>query len=165
MKIAIISSAASTIEASNVLKASQIVAYLQEKDDIEIATGGSHGVPGLIVQKAKSAGIKTMAYSPDEDKNGHAARHDSLDVRFFDEVTYLKGFTMRSLAMLQASDGVLVLNGRMGTLSEFTIALEEGKRVGVVTSTGGIADQLDRERFLRKAVFQRRLQKSDRLAH
>jgi predicted Rossmann-fold nucleotide-binding protein len=45
--------------------------------------------------------------------------------------------------MIQSADGVLLLNGRVGTLSEFTIALEEGKKVGVITNSGGIADHLE----------------------
>ncbi len=45
--------------------------------------------------------------------------------------------------MIKESDCVLMLNGRLGTLSEFTIALEEGKRVGIITNTGGISDHVE----------------------
>ncbi|MFA6414447.1 MAG: hypothetical protein WC217_01745 [Candidatus Paceibacterota bacterium] len=143
MKIAIISSASHVISESNVLKATAITSYLHQIGTIEIMTGGSHGLPGLIVQKAKAVGIKTVAYSPDENKDLHASRHDNLSLQYFDEVNHFRGFTQRTLAMFQVADGILVLNGRMGTLSEFSIALEEGKRVGVVTNTGGIADHLE----------------------
>ncbi len=39
---------------------------------------------------------------------------------------------MRSLAMIKESDCVLMLNGRLRTLSEFTIALEEGKELALL---------------------------------
>lgn len=143
MKIALISSASHTISESNVLRAEAIASYLHKVGNIEVMTGGSQGIPGLIVQKAKAAGMKTTAYSPDENKDLHASRHDNLDLQYFDEVNHFRGFTERTLAMFQKADGILVLNGRMGTLSEFTIALEEGKRVGVITGTGGIADHLE----------------------
>lgn len=143
MKIAIISSASQIIDESNIAKITAITNYVHQLGNIEIMTGGSQGIPGLIVQKAKAAGMKTTAYSPDENKDLHASRHDNLDLQYFDEVNHFRGFTERTLAMFQDADGILVLNGRMGTLSEFTIALEEGKRVGVVTNTGGIADHLE----------------------
>jgi hypothetical protein len=34
--------------------------------------------------------------------------------------------------------------GGMGTLNEFTIAVDEGKVVGVLGGTGGIADEIER---------------------
>jgi uncharacterized protein (TIGR00725 family) len=142
MKIAIISSANSLITKENKEKASQIVKSLSLIEQLEILTGGSLGLPGFIVEKARALGIKTVCYSPDGDSSSHQKRFDNQDLKHFDEVNHHKGFTLRSLIMLQEADAVLVLNGRMGTLSEFTVALEEGKRVGVVTNTGGIADEL-----------------------
>jgi predicted Rossmann-fold nucleotide-binding protein len=55
--------------------------------------------------------------------------------------------------MFNEADSILVLNGRMGTLSEFTIALEEGKRIGVITNTGGIADHLKKIMILANKDF------------
>ena len=68
---------------------------------------------------------------------------DNLELSHFTEHNFVPGFTARSLAMLNSVDGVLVLNGRMGTLSEYAIALEEGIPTAVVTSTGGIAQHLE----------------------
>ena len=45
--------------------------------------------------------------------------------------------------MIKSVNGVLVINGRIGTLSEFTIALEEGLNIGVIKGTGGIVDHLE----------------------
>lgn len=45
--------------------------------------------------------------------------------------------------MIHDADAVILMNGRIGTLSEFTIAVEEGKRVAVITETGGVADHLE----------------------
>lgn len=142
MKIAIISSASELITQENKEKSVELVERLSKFKGLEILTGGSLGLPGFIVEKAKAFGIKTVCYSPDEDASSHQKRFDNQDLKHFDRVNHHKGFTLRSLIMLQDADAVLVLNGRMGTLSEFTIALEEGRRVGVVTHTGGIADKL-----------------------
>lgn len=142
MKLAVISSANEIISQSNRETVLRIAEYLQKLGSVEIMTGGSHGIPGLMVEKAKELGMKTTAYSPDEDRDLHASRHDNQSLEYFDEVKHHKGFTLRSLVMLQDADAILALNGRMGTLSELTIALEEEKRVGIVTNTGGIADEL-----------------------
>ncbi len=143
MKIAIISSASELVTKENEVVTTQIVESLRGLKSVEILTGGCRGVPGIIVEKAKALGIKTVAYSPDENKISHQERFDNQDLQYFDEVNHHKGFTLRSLVMLQDADAVLVLNGRIGTLSEFAIALEEGRRVGVITNTGGIADELE----------------------
>lgn len=108
-----------------------------------IMTGGCSGIPGLVVQQAKQLGLKTVAYSPDIHDTAHNIRHDNLPTNYFDEINYIPGFTARSLQMIHDADAVLLLNGRIGTLSEFTIALEEGKRVAVITETGGVADHLE----------------------
>jgi uncharacterized protein (TIGR00725 family) len=161
MKIAILSSASKIIAEENKLRAVQIANHLGKIHNIEVMTGGSCGLPGLIVEKAKNLGLKTTCYSPDENKDHHALRDDNQDLSYFDEVSHHKGFTLRSLMMVHDADGVLVLNGRMGTLSEFTIALEEGKRVGVITNTGGIADELKHIVELSKKDFSEKVFFSD----
>ncbi|MEI7620007.1 MAG: hypothetical protein WCJ57_00360 [Candidatus Falkowbacteria bacterium] len=143
MKIAIISSASLTTTKESIAAVDIIIERLRQENSIRISTGGSLGVPGDIIKKAKLNGIYTTAYSPDEDVKSHNKRHDNLELDYFDEVKHFNGFTLRSLKMIDDADCVLVLNGRMGTLSEFSIALEEGKRVGVITETGGIADHLE----------------------
>ncbi len=143
MKIVIISSALEKISEESENLIYQIVKKISEIKNIEIMTGGSLGVPGLIVQKAKEFGIKTIAYSPDKHTKDHNNRFDNLHTEYFNEIKFIPGFTARSLQMIHDADKILLLNGRIGTLSEFTIALEEGKKVGVITNTGGIADHLE----------------------
>ncbi len=111
--------------------------------ELKIITGGSLGIPGISTRYAQKIGIKTKCYSPDKDLYTHELRHDNLKTKYFSEVVYVPGFTNRSLHMINDADGIILLNGRIGTLSEFTIALEEGKKVSVLTETGGIADHLE----------------------
>ena len=40
-------------------------------------------------------------------------------------------------------DVVLFVAGAMGSLNEFTIAHDEGKIIGCLTGTGGVADEVD----------------------
>jgi uncharacterized protein (TIGR00725 family) len=141
MKLAIVSSASESYPQKTNSTTENILRIL-DKNTV-IMTGGSLGVPGLIIKQAKQLGFKTVAYSPDPDEVSHNNRYDNLSLDYFDEIHHIKGFTARSLQMIIDADAILLLNGRVGTLSEFTIALEEGKRVAVLTNTGGVADHLE----------------------
>lgn len=141
MNLAIISSASEQYPSELDAVLEKVLQRLDSQD--VIMTGGCSGIPGRVAQLAKSHGLKTVAYSPDIDQDSHNNRHDNLHTDYFDHINYITGFTARSLCMIHDADAVLLLNGRIGTLSEFTIALEEGKYVGVITETGGIADHLE----------------------
>ena len=108
-----------------------------------IVTGGSLGIPGHISEEAHGLGGHTIMFSPDKNIEQHNQRHDNHEIKFYKEVVYGEGFTSRSLEMIRSVDCALVLNGRTGTLSEFTIAIEEGLPIAVITNTGGIADHLE----------------------
>lgn len=141
MNLAIISSASEIYPDAINSIASCVIESLAVND--VVLTGGCLGIPGVITKLAKDSNIKTVAYSPDSNSELHNNRYDNLHTNYFDSIKFIPGFTARSLQMIHDADAVLLLNGRIGTLSEFTIALEEGKRVGVITETGGIADHLE----------------------
>lgn len=142
IKLAIFGSASNEMSEENKRIAADLGKYLAEVG-VTVVTGACRGMPGVVVESAHRHGAKTVAYSPDTDEQNHHARMDNLELSYFTEHHFVPGFTARSLAMLNNVDGVLVLNGRMGTLSEYAIALEEGIPAAVVTSTGGIAQHLE----------------------
>jgi hypothetical protein len=39
---------------------------------------------------------------------------------------------------------VIFISGSIGSLNEFTIAYDEGKIIGCLTGTGGVADEIER---------------------
>lgn len=141
MKIGIFSSASFRVSSKNKKLAKSIAEYLKEKG-VEVVTGGSLGIPGIVVEHMYKLGGKTTVYSPDKDTESHGRRHDNHNLDFYHNKKFIQGFTARSLAMIKSIDGAIVLNGRIGTLSEFTIAIEEGLPVSVLEETGGIADHL-----------------------
>ena len=144
MNIAIISSASNDAVTENKKIISQLLSEIKKNfQEPVIMTGGSLGIPGEVVKQATELHTPTVCYSPDLNAENHEKRHDNLSTHYFSTVHYIPGFTARSLQMIHDADGVILLNGRIGTLSEFTIALEEGKKVAVITETGGIADHLE----------------------
>jgi hypothetical protein len=50
------------------------------------------------------------------------------------------GFKGRNVIAVRSSDIVLLFSGGIGTLNEFTIAYDEGKIIGLLQGTGGVAD-------------------------
>ncbi len=141
MKIGIFSSASFKVSSKNKKLAKSIAEYLKEKG-VEVVTGGSLGIPGIIAEHTYKLGGKTSVYSPDKNKKDHDKRHDNHCLDFYRNKKFIPGFTARSLAMIKSIDGAIVLNGRIGTLSEFTIAIEEGLPVSVLEGTDGITDYL-----------------------
>jgi predicted Rossmann-fold nucleotide-binding protein len=95
-----------------------------------------------VIEKAYELGGVTIMFSPDKDMDSHQKRYDNHEVKFYNQVIYGDGFTARSLEMINSVDAALVLNGRTGTLCEFSMAVEEGLLVAVLTNTGGISDYL-----------------------
>ena len=158
MKLAILGSAVDIISEENQNLCKEVGEYLAQKK-ITVVTGGSHGIPGLVVKSAFEAGAETEAYSPDVDEEHHQLRADNISLKYFKNTKFIPGFTARSLEMIKNVDGVLVINGRIGTLSEFTIALEEGLNISVIKNTGGIADHLEyiisvaKKEFSNKIIF------------
>ncbi|HKY07998.1 MAG TPA: hypothetical protein VJQ55_07145, partial [Candidatus Binatia bacterium] len=52
------------------------------------------------------------------------------------------GYKGRNVINVRSADIVLILGGATGTLNEFTIAYDEGKIIGVLEGSGGIADHV-----------------------
>ncbi len=44
--------------------------------------------------------------------------------------------------LVRSCDVVLFIGGSIGSLNEFTIAYDEGKVIGCLTGTGGVADEI-----------------------
>ncbi len=105
-------------------------------------TGATIGVPYWAAIGAKEEGVISIGFSPAATEIAHVKTY-KLPVDYFDVIVYT-GFEYagRNLLLTRASDGVIIVCGRLGTLNEFTIAFEDNKPIGVLTGTGGMADML-----------------------
>lgn len=155
MKIAIFSSWLPKISEEN-QKLSQKIAKYLTKNGVEVVTGGCSGIPALCIETAKNFGARTIGYFPHKNQKEYYDRQheeNTHDIIFYDEAHFIPGFTARSLAMIKNVDAAIVLNGRIGTLSEFGIAVEEGLPLAVIEGTGGITDELKRLTTVVKKEF------------
>ncbi|PJE59978.1 MAG: hypothetical protein COU85_00715 [Candidatus Portnoybacteria bacterium CG10_big_fil_rev_8_21_14_0_10_44_7] len=105
-------------------------------------TGATTGAPYWAAIGAKEAGGISIGFSPAGSEAEHVNKY-KLPVDYMDIIVYTGfDFAGRNLILTRAADAVIFVCGRMGTLNEFTIAFEDHKPLGVLTDTGGMADEL-----------------------
>lgn len=105
-----------------------------------IVTGATHGIPHLAARAAKKVGGVSVGISPAASEAEHVGKYLLPGDEAFDYVIYTKaGYTGRNLLMVRSCDATIIINGRIGTLNEFTCAFEENEIVGVMEATGGVA--------------------------
>jgi uncharacterized protein (TIGR00725 family) len=108
-----------------------------------ILTGACPGLPHETVLGAKEVGGHTIGISPARNLAEHRNLYESPYLEYDVMIYTGLGLMGRELINIRTSDIVIVVGGRSGTLGEFSIAYEEGKVIGVLQGTGGVADSLD----------------------
>ncbi|OHA00261.1 MAG: hypothetical protein A3G49_02810 [Candidatus Sungbacteria bacterium RIFCSPLOWO2_12_FULL_41_11] len=107
-----------------------------------LVTGATTGSPFWAAIGAKEEGGIVIGLSPAYNEFDHIKTYN-LPVDYHDLIVYTGfGYSGRNLLLTRAADAVIITCGRMGTLNEFTIAFEDNKPIGVLTGTGGIADEI-----------------------
>ncbi|MBC5824178.1 MAG: LOG family protein [Candidatus Eremiobacteraeota bacterium] len=107
-----------------------------------LITGACPGLPYDSALGAKQAGGLSVGISPALSRSEHVKKYDS-PVDAYDVIIYTgSGLMGREVHNIHSSDVVIIAGGRSGTLGEFCIAFDEGKLIGVLCGSGGIADEL-----------------------
>jgi uncharacterized protein (TIGR00725 family) len=110
---------------------------------LQLLTGATTGIVYLVGKAAHDAGTFHVGISPAIDAREHVEKY-KLPLDACDLMVYTGfGLKGRNVVLVRSCDIVLFIAGAMGSLNEFTIAHDEGKVVGCLTGTGGVADQAD----------------------
>jgi uncharacterized protein (TIGR00725 family) len=97
-----------------------------------LLTGATTGAPYWAAKGAKEEGGLSIGWSPAVSEKEHV-RVYKLPTDYFDFIVYTGfDYSGRNLFLTRASDAVIIVCGRMGTLNEFTIAFEDKKPIGVL---------------------------------
>jgi uncharacterized protein (TIGR00725 family) len=113
-----------------------------ERDYI-LVTGAAPGLPQDAVLGAKGAGGVVVGVSPALNLEEHVHKYRS-PTRGYDTIVFTgSGLMGREIENIRTCDVVVIAGGRSGTLGEFAIAYDEGKVIGVLTGTGGVADSIE----------------------
>ncbi len=112
------------------------------KQGAVLVTGATTGAPYWGAIGAKEEGGFVIGLSPAASEAEHVKKYQ-LPLDYQDIIIYTGfGYSGRNLLLTRSSDAVLIVCGRIGTLDEFTIAFEDNKPIGVLTGTGGMADEI-----------------------
>jgi hypothetical protein len=112
------------------------------KADCILITGATTGLPDLVAKSFREQGGFAVGISPAENPHEHIARY-GLPESGADVIVYTGfGYKGRNVVNIRSSEIVVLFGGATGTLNEFTIAYDEGKIIGVLEGSGGVADHI-----------------------
>lgn len=112
------------------------------KHDCILVTGATTGLPDLVARAFRKQGGFALGISPAENRAEHLDRY-GLPEEGADVIIYTGfGYKGRNVINIRSADIVIIFGGATGTLNEFTIAYDEGKIIGVLQGTGGVADHI-----------------------
>jgi uncharacterized protein (TIGR00725 family) len=121
--------------------AEKLGAVLAQKGCLLI-TGATTGLPDLVARTFRDNGGFALGVSPAANRQEHTGRY-GLPENGADAIIYTGfGYKGRNVINVRSADIVLIFGGATGTLNEFTIAYDEGKIIGVIEGSGGIADHI-----------------------
>ena len=112
------------------------------KHDCVLVTGATTGLPDLVARTFRKQGGFALGISPAENRAEHLKRY-GLPEEGADVIIYTGfGYKGRNVINIRSADIVIIFGGATGTLNEFTIAYDEGKIIGVVEGSGGVAEHI-----------------------
>lgn len=108
-----------------------------------LMTGATIGLPNYSAEAYKKAGGKmSVGISPAASKVEHVMKY-RLPVEAYDTIIYSGlNYVGRDNLLITSSDAVVSIGGRLGTLHEFTIAMETDTPIGFMQGAGGISTEI-----------------------
>ncbi len=110
-----------------------------------LTTGATVGLPWCAAKGAFSVKNRVGAcvgFSPASSFKQHVVTYKLPTVEF-DYINFTGlDYVGRDIYLIRSSDAVITVGGRIGSLHEFTTALEAQKVIGVLLGSGGLADYI-----------------------
>ena len=108
-----------------------------------LLTGATIGLPNYAAEGYKAAGgLMSVGISPASSKVEHVLKY-RLPVKAYDTILYTGlHYVGRDTLLITSSDAVVSIGGRLGTLHEFTIALETDTPIGFLQGAGGVSEEI-----------------------
>lgn len=105
-----------------------------------VTTGATVGLPFYAAKAATDAKGMSIGFSPASSLREHAFKY-RLPIGVYDFVNFTgMDYVGRDIHLVQSSDAIITVGGRMGSLHEFTTAIESNMPCGVLIGSGGTAD-------------------------
>jgi uncharacterized protein (TIGR00725 family) len=108
-----------------------------------LLSGATIGLPNYAAIGYKKAGGKmSVGISPAASKVEHVIKY-RLPTENYDTILYTGlHYVGRDTLLITSSDAVVSIGGRLGTLHEFTIAIESETPIGFLQGAGGISEEI-----------------------
>jgi uncharacterized protein (TIGR00725 family) len=132
----------SNAKASLAQKATALARAIAERE-LLLLSGATTGLVYVVGKAAHDAGVFHLGISPAADREEHEEKY-KLPLDACDLIVYTGfGLKGRNVVLVRSCEVVIFIAGAMGSLNEFTIAHDEGKIIGCLTNTGGVADEAE----------------------
>ena len=108
-----------------------------------LLSGATVGLPNYAAEAYKLAGgTMSLGISPAASKVEHVLKY-RLPTEAYDAILYSGlHYIGRDALLINSSDAVISIGGRLGTLHEFTIAMETDTPIGFLQGAGGISTEI-----------------------
>ncbi len=107
-----------------------------------LTTGATVGLPLYAAKGAMDNNGVSIGFSPAASLREHVKKY-RLPIGFYTYVNFTgMHYIGRDIHLVQSSDAVITIGGRMGSLHEFTTAIEAHMPCGVLLGSGGLADAI-----------------------
>ncbi len=127
-----------------------------------VITGACSGMPYVVARTAAEQGAEIWGFTPELDSAGQKAAYPTDDITIYKRLVYVPPhfrelfgvpdlpaardhaarLKYRNVVSTTNCDAGIIISGSWGTLNEFTNLIYDGKPIGVLTGTGGLADEL-----------------------
>lgn len=124
-------------------------------ENVIVITGAAPGLPYIAANEAWKAGSRVWGFSPEINAVRQRKFTPDDDLRMYTKLIYLpKDFEFikqervckkyRNIFSTASCDAGIIISGRWGAMNEFTNLFDMGKVIGVLTGSGGVADEIKR---------------------
>ena len=125
----------------------------ERADSVIVITGACPGVPYVAAKVAAGKGVEVWGFSSSLDQAAQKNEYPDDDLSIYSKLIYVPADfpfpdtdrackKYRNVISTASCDAAIIISGRWGSLNEFTNLLDMQKIVGVLTGSGGIADEL-----------------------
>ncbi len=153
------------VESEAAVQAARALGVELARQGMIVITGACSGMPYAAAQTARQHGAEVWGFTPALTEEEHRRAFPNDDHSIYNRLFYVpaqyrqlffvsqpvspdQDWGMRLkyrnvISTIQADAGIIITGG-WGSLNEFTNLIYEGKPAGVLTGTGGLADELPR---------------------
>lgn len=108
-----------------------------------LMTGATTGLPEYAaIAYKKAGGHMSLGISPAATKVEHVMKYRLPTVPFHSILYSGLHYVGRDALLVNSSDAVVSIGGRLGTLHEFTIAMETETPIGFLCGAGGVSEAI-----------------------